>query len=43
MNIKRRPDDTPNIVLPETLLDAAIPGPYRVVLPAWAGTAVCTK
>ncbi len=33
MNDKCHPDGTPNIVYLETLLDAAIPGPFRVVLP----------
>ncbi len=33
MNDKCHPDGTPNIVYLETLLHAAIPGPFRVVLP----------
>ena len=33
MNDKCHPDGTPNIVYLETLLDAAVPGPFRVVLP----------
>ncbi len=33
MNDKCHPDGTPNIIYLETLLDAAVPGPFRVVLP----------
>ena len=33
MNDKCHPDGTPNIVYLETLLDGAVPGPFRVVLP----------
>ena len=33
MNDKCHPDGTPNIVYLESLLDAAVPGPFRVVLP----------
>jgi len=33
MNDKCHPDGTPNIVYLEALLDGAVPGPFRVVLP----------